>query len=113
MGFDDWLWWLKACAYVALASLGGVLGYIMRTLDKPNEKIRYRRAMVEGIASGFVGLLFMLLCNAMGLSDQWTGIIVGVAGWLGANVSIVLLEAAVRKKIGLAKKDLSNDELSQ
>jgi len=74
-----------------LATFGGFLGHVMRALDK-STPISYGHACLEGLAAGFVGLLVMLMCNATNMSDQWTGVVVGVSGWLGANASIRMLE---------------------
>lgn len=93
--------WLKVMAYASFAAIGGFLGHLMRTIDA-KEKINWLRAALEGIAAGFVGLIVMLMCNAMGLPPQWTGVIVGVCGWLGANATIRMLEKMVRKKLGIA-----------
>ena len=93
-------WWVKAILYAALATFGGFLGYVMRALDK-STPISYDRACVEGLAAGFVGLLVMLMCSATNMSDQWTGVVVGVSGWLGANASIRMLEKLVFKKLGI------------
>lgn len=98
------LWWLKAFAYSAFASLGGFIGHLMRAVDK-REKISWARAVLEGVAAGFVGLLVLMLCQAMQLSEQWTGVIVGVSGWLGANASIRMLETLVFKKLGITKPE--------
>lgn len=96
--------WTKLVLYAAFASLGGVLGHLFRTVDK-GQTISWTRAALEGVAAGFVGLLFYLTCNAMGMSEQWTGVIVGVSGWLGATASIKLLEAFAFKKLGIGKAD--------
>lgn len=93
-------WWVKAILYAVLATFGGFLGYVMRALDK-STPISYGRAYVEGLAAGFVGLLVMLMCDVMNMPDQWTGVIVGVSGWLGANASIRMLEKLVFKKLGI------------
>jgi hypothetical protein len=93
-------WWLKALAYAAFSSLGGALGHLMRSLDK-KERISWGRCIVESIAAGFVGLLVLLMCEAMGVGAQWTGVIVGVSGWLGASATIRMLEMAMRKRLGL------------
>ena len=95
---------MKAVLYAALATFGGFLGHVMRALDK-STPINYSRGVVEGLAAGFVGLLVMLMCNAMNLSEQWTGVIVGVSGWLGANASIRMLEKKVFKQLGLSTGD--------
>lgn len=93
-------WWLKALLYASFAALGGLLGHIMRAFDK-KERIIWIRAILEGISAGFAGVLMMLTCNAFGLSEQWTGIIVGVTGWLGAQATIRLLEQLVYKKLAI------------
>ena len=93
-------WWVKAILYAALATFGGFLGHVMRALDK-SDQISYGRACFEGLAAGFVGLLVMLMCSATNMSDQWTGVVVGVSGWLGANASIRMLEKLVFKKLGI------------
>jgi len=98
---DPWsLAWLRAVAYTLFAAFGGVMGHLMRTIDK-KEKIVWGRAAVEGLAAGFVGLIVLLICGAMELGEQWTGVIVGVSGWLGANATIRMLEGMVRKKLGI------------
>lgn len=95
--------WLKFFAYGAFAGIGGFMGHLMRTLDS-RKKVVWMRAWLEGISAGFVGLLVMLACLAMKLSEQWTGVIVGVCGWLGAAVTIRMLENIVRKRFGLAQE---------
>lgn len=95
-------WLFKTTAYALLAAFGGSLGYIMRTVDK-KEKIVWWRAALEGFAAGFVGLLVMFICQELKLSPGYTGVIVGVCGWLGANATIRLLEGIVRKKLGITE----------
>jgi hypothetical protein len=91
-------WWLKASAYAVFASVGGMVGHIMRVVDQ-KQKIAWPRAWLEGVAAGFVGILMLLICDAMKLGQQWTGVIVGVSGWMGATASITLLEKLVRKRL--------------
>jgi len=92
-------WWARATAYTAFAALGGALGHLMRTFDK--RPFSWARCLLESLAAGFVGLLVLLTCQAMELTEQWTGVIVGVSGWLGANATIRMLESIVRKRLGL------------
>lgn len=104
---DPWdSWWIKATAYALFAAFGGMMGHLMRFIDSGN-KISWPRAALEGCAAGFVGLIVFLVCQAMDLSEQWTGVIVGVCGWLGANATIRMLETVVTKKLGIEKD--SND----
>lgn len=99
-------WWFKTAMYAILAASGGVLGYIMRAVDK-SERVLWWRALLEGLGAAFVGLMFMFICQEMKFSAGYTGVIVGVAGWLGANVSIRLLESLIRNKLGL-KSEVTN-----
>lgn len=100
------LWWLKALGYSLFAAIGGFMGHLLRTIDS-GKTISWSRAVLEGASAAFVGFMMMLLCQAMKLGPEWTGVIVGVAGWLGASVSIRVLETFVRRKLGLEKKDES------
>lgn len=102
-------WWMKTLAYAAFATFGGFMGHVMRTFDT-REKINWGRAAIEGIAAGFVGLLVLFVCQATELSEQWTGVIVGVSGWLGANASIRMLEQILFKKLGITP---SSDRLRE
>lgn len=95
-------WWLKTAAYLAFSAIGGMLGFTMRSLDgkQPLVKFSFWRCLVEGAAAAFVGLLVLFICQAMNLGAQWTGVIVGVCGWLGASATIRMLESVVRSKLG-------------
>lgn len=92
--------WATAAGYTLLAALGGALGYVMREHDKGNP-LNGWRALTEAAGSGFVGFLVMLLCRAMGLDPLWSGFVVGIFGWLGANVSIRFLERIVYERFGV------------
>lgn len=100
-------WWNRAVVYISLAAAGGGIGYVMRNLDG---KIVIVRVLIEGAAAAFVGFLMLLACNAYAMSDEWTGLIVGVSGWLGANTTIGLLERVVYSRLGLDKNDKSDNE---
>lgn len=90
----------KGWPYAALASMGGFLGYIMRSLDR-REGIMWGRAVIETLAAGFVGLLVILFCTAYGMTGPMTGFIAGVLGWAGAPASMLLLERVIFKKLGI------------
>lgn len=107
---DDWnmgnvSWGLKAAVYTLFAVFGGIMGYLMRSLDNNQNKINWSRALIEGASAGFVGLLVTLLCDAIHLSESWTGVIVGVSGWLGANATIRMLESVVLNKLGIQRPE--------
>lgn len=92
-------WW-NAAFYVILSALGGTLGYLFRQLTG-NQKIGWARTVVEGMGAGFMGYPVLMLCQAMGLSAQWTGVIVSVCGWMGATVTIGILQKVMNKKLGV------------
>lgn len=95
--------WLKLLAYATFAAVGGFIGSLFRTIDR-RQKINWARSVFEGLAASFVGCLIYFMCQALELSDAWTGVIVGLAGWMGANASIRILESAVYKKLGIDKE---------
>lgn len=94
---------LRAAFYGVLAAVGGFIGYLMRTIDS-RLKIQWQLALVQGAAAGFVGLLVLFICDATQLSNDWTGAVVGVTGWMGAKASIQMLETLVFKKLGIEPK---------
>lgn len=96
-------WWAKTTAFVTLAAMAGGLGYVTRVLDN-DERVRAGRTVIEVMSAAFVGLLFKLVCDEVGLSDRWTGVVVGLAGWLGASASVRMLENLVYDKLGLKEK---------
>ncbi len=102
--WTDLVTWAKVAAYALFAAIGGFMGYLMRVLDK-RQKPQWGRALVEAVAAGFVGVLTLLCCIALGLSPAWTGVVVGVCGWLGANVTILMLEKVVLKKLGIERAE--------
>lgn len=96
--------WLQVIIYAAFAGFGGSLGYVIRAVDK-KEMISPWRVAVEGCAAAFVGVLVMLLCQAFNLSQPWTGVIVGVMGWVGASSAMRALEFITHKKLGVPTND--------
>lgn len=92
-------WWIRAAGYTAFSAIGGMVGFTMRSADA-KQPFNFLRCVLEGAGAAFVGVLVMLLCEAMKLSPQWTGVVVGVCGWLGASTTIRILESVIRNKLG-------------
>ena len=105
---SDWVSWVRFIGYGTFASFAGVCGHLLRTMDE-GKPVHWKRAAIEGASAGFVGVLVLLVCQAMALSEEWTGAIVGVSGWLGANATIQFLERVILKKLGLSKLEDTND----
>ena len=91
---------IELLQHVALSATGGLLGYLMRQATR-EQPIKLSRATLEAVASGFIGIIMMFLSHAMGLPWYWSGAVVGVLGWLGAEASIVVIARVIRGKIGL------------
>ncbi len=97
---EYWEWWFKATTYAAFASVGGTLGHLLRISQRDGTVVLWK-TLLEGFSAGFVGLLVFFVCQANNLNEQWTGVIVGVCGWLGASATIAMLERLVRKRLGI------------
>jgi len=83
-----------------LSAVGGMLGYSMREHDKGNH-VNIWRTVIEGLGSGFVGILVLLLCLEWEFSLLWAAFIAGALGWPGATASIRLLERFLFDKLGI------------
>ncbi|ASD51913.1 holin [Pseudomonas phage PspYZU01] len=83
------------------AAVGGFLGYALRNLEQGG-RFTLAGAAAEVGGAAFVGVLTLLLCKALNLDWIYTGLVVGVFSWLGANASIRLLERLVFKRLGLS-----------
>lgn len=92
----------KPLAFILFAMIAGLLGHLKRSMDKP---IKWKVALIESLSSGFVGCLAILMCRAFGLSFEWTGVIVGMFGWLGATASIIIVEKVVNRRLGIADEN--------
>lgn len=101
------IWW------ITIATWGGIFGYVMRSLDN-HEKPTWSRGLLEAGSSGFVGLLVVYFCSALGLSEHWIGITAGISGWLGASVSINLLQKTVYERLGIrSQRDKDAQDVQQ
>lgn len=101
--------WIKMLMYALLAAAGGTMGHMMRTLDN-GLKIRLGRTLLEGISAAFVGLLVFLTCQAIAIPMLWTGVIVGLSGWMGASASIRFVEKIVYTRLGLSTDETTSSK---
>lgn len=99
--FEEWKDFIVSVALGGLlAAFSGAIGYLHRQVSG-KRAISWLEGVVRALGSGVVGMLVAMLCVAMELSIPWTGFLVGTAGWLGADITMVLLEKIVHKRIGL------------
>ncbi len=103
--------WAKGLAYVTFSAFAGGLGYILRAMNG-GDGVSWKRVIVEMLGSGFSGLLILWICQVGHVGAEWTGIIVGITGWLGAQATILTLEGLVRRKLGLERSSASEDSPS-
>lgn len=91
---------IETVLFSGFAGVGGILAYCLREVSE-GQKPQFKRALIEGFSSAFVGVIAMMACKALGLDWYWSGVVVGVFGWLGANASIALLAKAVKARLGI------------
>lgn len=92
--------WSKIAVIAALSCFGGVMGYIMRSIDS-GESIHPARVLLEGLASIFFGIVIGMLCMEYKFSLYWTLAIVSVTAWLGARTTIKALEPLIMSRFGV------------
>lgn len=97
-------WYVKAIAFTLLAVIAGCLGHLMRTFEKEGETFSWLVVLVKTLSAGLTGFMMFLLCVAFNFSDIWTGIIVGVFGWLGADATIQVLKGFVYSMLKVDKE---------
>lgn len=96
--------------FAIFSGIGGIIGYLSRTLQSGGE-IRLPRAILEGCSAAFIGLIVTFLCEAMHLNMCWTGAFVGVSGWMGATASVKIVEMVLSRRLGLSAKQLSEIDI--
>lgn len=102
--------WLAFVAIVVFAFLGGVVGYTTKENER-GQSVIWRRAFMEGVGSGFVGVLVLLVSLEMGISLLLAGFLAGVFGYLGVMASIGVFNRFISSKTGFEMpKDKETDK---
>ena len=83
-----------------LAAFTGAIGYFHRQITG-RHKISLLEGFIRALGSGVVGMVVVMLCVATELSLPWTGVLVANAGWLGADLTMSMVEKIIHRKIGL------------
>ena len=79
---------------VALASLGG----LARLLNRKNKKpAPWTQILSEIFVAGFTGLMMLFVLRIIGVSGAYTGLLCGLAGWLGPRVLDSLVKFSEEK----------------
>lgn len=91
---------LKEASLFIIALLGSMLGYVSRTWGV-SKAIKYSRLGFSALAAIFMLLLLRALCNALGLSYEWTVVVVGFFSWMGTEITMTFLEKIIHKHLGI------------
>lgn len=90
---------IETILFALFAGVGGMLSYLLRSMSSKVSP-KFSRAIVEALSSAFVGLIAMLICKALDIDIYWSGVIVGVFGWIGAETSMVIFTKIVKARLG-------------
>jgi hypothetical protein len=93
---DPWF----ASALVLLSAIGGLLGHVVRMMDR-RLRIDPKFALVRTLSSAFFGYLVLLACQEQQLSQNWTGVFVGLSGWFGTDLAALILRSWLMEHVGL------------
>lgn len=95
---------IETILFAIFAGAGGMLSYLLKSISR-NEQPKITRAIIEALSSAFVGLIAMLACKGMDVDVYWSGVIVGVFGWIGAETSMLVFTRIVKLRLGLGNND--------
>lgn len=91
---------VKEGVLLLVAVLGSVLGYVSRTWGA-SKAIKYSRIGFSTLSALFMLLLLRALCAALGLSWEWTVVVVGFFSWMGTEITMVFIEKLIHKHLGI------------
>lgn len=91
---------IKEAVLFLVAVLGSVLGYVSRTWGV-NKAVKYSRIGFSTLSAVFMLLLLRALCSALGLSWEWTVVVVGFFSWMGTEITMVFIEKLIHKHLGI------------
>lgn len=92
--------WVAFLGIIFLGGIGGMVGHVTREKQK-GKKIALSSLAFEGMASGFVAVLVLLLSLEMGFSLLWAAFLGGVFGYLGVAASIGIFKRFIPHKTPL------------
>lgn len=92
---------MRAGLLLLVSVMGAALGYVSRQWGL-QKTIKWSRFLFSIFAAIFMLILLRTACNLLGLSYEWTLLIVGLFSWLGTEVTVSVLERIVYRKLGLS-----------
>lgn len=91
-----------------------VFGGLARVLSiKDKEEVKARKILSELLISAFIGSMFLMLANELNLSGSITGMVCGMAGWVGPkmlDIIIEFLKSLSQLKLSVKKNEDQNKD---
>jgi hypothetical protein len=89
---------LQYLGVLAISAWGGVVSFIIKVRNGDSKAYNIVEMVGEIAISAFAGLLSFFACEAIGMSQLWTAVVVGVSGHMGTR-AIFILESILEKKL--------------
>ncbi len=83
-----------------LAAWGGVINFVQRIKTEQARPHNFMEFIGEIMTSAFAGLVTFYLCEAGGIDQLYTAVMVGITGHMGTR-GIYLLEKMVQSRLGV------------
>ena len=99
---------IKEAILFLVAILGSVLGYVSRTWGT-DKVVKYSRIGFSTLSAVFILLLLRALCSALGLSWEWTVVVVGFFSWMGTEITMTFIEKLIHKHLGITHVYIQTD----
>ena len=91
---------MEPLALILISFFGGLLGYVMRTIDA-KEQVRMGIAFLEGLSSAFFGMLMYAIYKELNISLWLAFTFAGLFAWAGSRATVRALKAVVQHKLGI------------
>jgi len=83
------------------AVLFAIAGRLARLLNNKNRaRLKRSAVLAELFLGGFIGIMLLMFVRTVGLSSDWTGLVCGMAGWIGPRMLDALVKPA-GKAVGI------------
>ena len=90
-----------------LLAFAGCFARLLHVKDK--EKLKKTIVAAELFIAGFAGVMVLMLAQNLGVSNNWVGVVCGVAGLVGPRI-IDLIAKPVGKMLGIDVGEANNEK---
>jgi LydA holin phage, holin superfamily III len=91
---------IQYALFTAFATLGGLVSFAQKVRAGKSKWVNLMELIGELVASGFAGIIVLLICDYMRFDVKLTGAMVGISGWMGTRC-LYLLESFLAEKFGI------------